>query len=84
VVDHEAGLTGRRTPPAQTGYNEPRLAAAETVLTPAVIDPVTVPHGSARPRRSGAATVLIVLMVLIAIGGGVALAIIGAVLAMQS
>jgi len=84
VVDHEAGLTGRRTPPAQTGYNEPRLAAAETVLTPAVIDPVTVPHGSARPRRSGAATVLIVLMVLIAIGGGVALAIIGAMLAMQS
>jgi hypothetical protein len=83
VVDHEPA---HRPPLAAgpTGFNEPRLAAAETVLTPAVIDPVTVPHGSARPKRGRAATVLIVLMVLIAIGGGVALAIIGAMLAMQS
>jgi hypothetical protein len=56
------------------------LAAAETVVTPAVADS---PRGAARPRRT-AATVLVVLMVLIAIGGGVALAIIGAMLAQQS
>ena len=80
MVDHEAGFTGRRTPAGPGGYNEPRVAAAETVL----VDAITSPHAPARPKRSGAATVLVVLMVLVAIGGGIALAIIGAMLAMQS
>jgi hypothetical protein len=55
------------------------LAAAETMVTPAVADPA---RGAARPRRT-AVTVLVVLMVLVAIGGGIALAIIGAMLAQQ-
>jgi hypothetical protein len=82
-VQPEPGLSGRRTQPA---YGEQlsserfaALAAAETVVTAAVADPA---RGAARPRRT-AVTVLVVLMVLVAIGGGIALAIIGAMLAQQ-
>jgi tetratricopeptide (TPR) repeat protein len=89
----EPEFSGRRTHPGQaTGYSEPlssqrlaALAAAETVVTSAVVvDPVAAPRAAGRPKRSAAATVLVVLMVIVAIGGGVALAAIGAMLAMGS
>jgi hypothetical protein len=87
----EPEFSGRRTHPGQaTGYSEPLssqrlavLAAAETVVTPAVVvDPVTA-RAVARPKRGAAATVFVVLMVIVAIGGGVAMAAFGAMLAMQ-
>jgi tetratricopeptide (TPR) repeat protein len=89
----EPELSGRRTHPGQaTSYSEPlssqrlaALAAAETVVTPAVVvDPLAAPRAAGRPKRSAAATVLVVLMVIVAIGGGVALAAIGAMLALGS
>jgi hypothetical protein len=72
---------GRRTPAPATYDNQVpagRLAAAETVITPLVVDPVAVPRE--RSKR-GAVTTVIVLMVIVAIVGGVALAIMGAMLA---
>lgn len=94
----EPEFSGRRTYPGPaTGSSESLsserlavLAAAETAVTPAVVvDPLVAPHtaarpsAAARPKRGAAATVLVVLMVIVAIGGGVALAAIGAMLAMQ-
>jgi hypothetical protein len=80
-VQPEPGFSGRRTQPAYGEQSErlAALAAAETVVTNAVADPV---RGAARPRRT-AVTVVVMLMVLVAIGGGIALAIIGAMLAQQ-
>jgi hypothetical protein len=80
IAGPEPAFSGRRTPPA---YGDPLAALAEAatvVTTPVVIDPT--PRTSARPKRGAALTVLVVLMVLVAIGGGIALAVIGA--SMQS